>query len=250
MVADTNMNVNAVIWDFDGTLADTRARNLSVTRRIVARLTGRGANAFPALQSLESYELTLRRSTNWRELYVSEFSMTERQTDTAGSLWTEYQSTDRTPITFYDGIDDVLAALADLPHGIVSQNSQRQIVNVLRSRELIEYFDFIVGHEEVDVRRQKPEPDGLLMCIAKLTGLAPGRVFYVGDHYTDIRCASNANNALRKDGVSIQLLSIGALYGSHSNDSDWDVQPDYRATQLRDFVDIVQSVAGSPSETQ
>lgn len=241
------MKVNAIIWDFDGTLADTRARNLNVTRRIVTQLTGRRVRAFPALRSLESYDLALRRSVNWRDLYISELGLTESQTDTAGSLWTECQSGDDTPISFYDGIDDVLAALAHLSHGIVSQNSQRQIAAVLRGRELARYFEFIVGHEEVEIRRQKPEPDGLLICVDRLTGLAPGCVFYVGDHHTDIRCASNANTALRKDGAGVQVLSIGALYGLHHDDSAWDVQPDYRATRIGDIVDIVNGVAGRPA---
>jgi HAD superfamily hydrolase (TIGR01549 family) len=239
------MKVTAVIWDFDGTLADTRARNLNVTRRIVTQLTGRPARAFPALRSLESYDLALRQSINWRDLYIAELRLTESQTDTAGSLWTECQTSDDTPITFYDGIDDVLAALAHLSHGIVSQNSQRQIEVVLRSRELERHFEFIVGHEEVEIRRQKPEPDGLLACVDRLTGLAPGCVFYVGDHHTDIRCASNANALLWKDGAGVRVLSIGALYGSHHDDSAWDVQPDYRATTIGDIVDIVNSVAGA-----
>ena len=32
--------LTAVIWDYDGTLADTRAKNWRITRHIVRRFTG------------------------------------------------------------------------------------------------------------------------------------------------------------------------------------------------------------------
>jgi hypothetical protein len=40
------MTASAVIWDFDRTLADTRVRNLNVTRTFIALVTGRPASAY------------------------------------------------------------------------------------------------------------------------------------------------------------------------------------------------------------
>ncbi|MEE8549721.1 MAG: hypothetical protein V3T08_00500, partial [Gemmatimonadota bacterium] len=82
--------VRAVIWDFDNTLVDSREKNLAVTRRIVGRLFG-SWERFAFLRSLESYEAVLRRTTNWRDLYRTEFGLNEDEVDAASRLWTELQ---------------------------------------------------------------------------------------------------------------------------------------------------------------
>ncbi len=46
------MRACAIMWDFDGTIVDSRHRNLSVNRKIVERLTGRAWEDFKALTSI------------------------------------------------------------------------------------------------------------------------------------------------------------------------------------------------------
>ncbi len=116
--------VAAVIWDFDGTLADTSQRNLHVTRRIMESVTGRAADSFESLRSTADYDAATSRSVNWRELYSKEFGLTAAQTKEAGRLWSEFQLSDGTPVSIYDGIGETLAALAMLPQGIFSQNAR------------------------------------------------------------------------------------------------------------------------------
>ena len=62
-------NIKAIIWDYDGTPADTRHKNLNVTRNIIESIIETDAEEFSALQSLENYTLANRRTSNWRELY-------------------------------------------------------------------------------------------------------------------------------------------------------------------------------------
>jgi HAD superfamily hydrolase (TIGR01549 family) len=235
-----NRQLRAMIWDYDGTLADTRHKNLIVTRKIVERVTGRNAEEFAALQSLENYMAVTRKSTNWREMYMSEFDMTAAQTDQSGRLWTEYQLDDTTPVPFYEGIDEVLAELKQFPHGVVSQNARSSIVKTLQDHGLLEYFRYIVGFEEVDLKRQKPKPDGILLCIKELTEFSPGYTLYIGDHETDVLCVHNANMTLQKYHLDIRVISVGAFYGSDTNHSDWIVTPDYPATTPKDILHIVE----------
>ena len=67
--------VTAVIWDFDGTLADTLVRNLEITRQIVERLLGASAQRFPALADRTSYGHAIHAAANWRQLYVEQFGI-------------------------------------------------------------------------------------------------------------------------------------------------------------------------------
>jgi len=239
-----NGHIRAVIWDYDGTLADTRQKNLMVTRKIVEHVTGRDAGEFPALQSLENYMAVTKKATNWREMYMSEYAMTVAQTDKAGWLWTEYQVQDTTPVPFYDLIDDVLRALQQFPHGIVSQNARSSITSALQNHGLSKYFKYIVGFEEVDIKRQKPEPDGLLLCIKKLTEFTPGYVLYIGDHETDVKCVRNANIELKRNHLDTQVISIGAFYGSDVDHSDWNFTPDYTANTTKTILHIVERLQG------
>jgi HAD superfamily hydrolase (TIGR01549 family) len=236
-----NGNIQAIIWDYDGTLVDTRRKNLNVTRTIVEKITGVDSNKFPALQTLENYGLVIKKSANWNELYKQEFAFTDEQIDSAGRSWTEYQLKDNTPTPFYDGIKEVISALRRFPNGIVSQNSQESITRTLKDNNLLQYFGSIVGYEEVELRRQKPEPDGLLMCVEKLTELSAGLVFYIGDHETDVKCASNANHVLKKNESSVKIISIGALYCSGDDASDWGSRPDYKAKSAKNIIEIVST---------
>lgn len=242
MTSSNGNSISAIIWDYDGTLVDSREKNLNVTRRIVERVAGVEPTRFPALQTLENYMLNNRSSRNWRDLYTRTFGLTEEQTDEAGRLWSEYQLMDTTPTPMFNGMRDALAALQNFPHGIVSQNSRGAIAQVLKENALLHLFHTIIGYEEVDLRQQKPDPTGLLMCIEKLTRWEQGTVLYVGDHETDMECVFNTNQVLKQQGLGIHVVSIGASYSSHYGSPGWSTRPQYQAKAVEDLVEIVQSL--------
>ncbi|MCI0508438.1 MAG: HAD family hydrolase [Gammaproteobacteria bacterium] len=239
-MTNLNQTIQAILWDYDGTLVDTRVKNFYVTQKIIQAVTGKDFSFFPALQSTESYFAAYQQSTNWRDLYHRAFGLTEQQTDQAGLLWSEYQLKDNTSIPFYQGISEVLNELGNLPHGIVSQNSQSVICKSLQKNSLLRYFRSVIGYEEVALNRQKPAPDGLLKGIEEVTGSASGYVFYIGDHETDTRCAFNANTIFKERGIDLKVISVAAFYSSHSDDSGWEIKPDHKAYSPGDIVRILQ----------
>jgi len=238
----SNTNINAIIWDYDGTLVDTRHKNLNVTKKIIANTTKTDASTFPALQSLEKYDIANRRTSNWRELYRREFNLTENKIDEAGRMWTSYQLNDHTEAVFYEGIETVISELAEFPHGIVSQNSRSNIVQHLEKKHIRSFFKHIVGYEEVDLKKQKPEPDGLLSCMEKLSALKSGYVCYIGDHETDVLCVRAANRALQENNVKVKIFSIGACYDTGADTSNWNVRPDFEAERVEDILKIVYNI--------
>lgn len=227
--------LRAVVWDFDLTLADTRERNLAVTRRIVERVTGRPADDFPVLISLEAYAPAIRRHRNWQELYAGEFGLRPDELPEAARLWTEYQREEETPAVLFEGLPAALDSLRHLPHGIVSLNSRSQIQRVLRGAGLEGRFRVVIGYEEVRFHAQKPAPDGLLACVERLTGFAPGRVFYVGDHESDAECAAAANREMGRQGLDVRVVFVAAAYGA-GDPGSWSVRPDHTARSPRDVV--------------
>lgn len=229
----------AIIWDFDGTLVDSRHRNLSVNRSLVERLTGRPWEDFKALKSIPEYDAAVARCTNWRDFYEREFGFSGPAVESAGQLWPEYQLRDGTPVEPFEGVRDTLEALRYLPHGIVSQNARVIISATLDPLGLGERFAHVVGYQEVGPGRQKPASDGLLDCLEALTGLAPGMAFYIGDHPTDMQCVVESRRELAARGLDIELKSIAVLYGGESPHA-WSTQPDEVAASPHAIVEIVE----------
>jgi len=232
--------LHAIIWDFDGTLVDTREKNMNVNRQIVQVITDQPWERFPVLESVAVYDEAQMRFANWREFYRRAIGLSEDETDRAGAMWTGLQLTDTTPAPFFDGIAAALPRLRDAAvQGIVSQNSRQNIEEMLDEVSLLHHFDHIVGYEEVGLQRQKPAPDGLLMCIERLTNSAAGTVLYVGDHETDVRCARNADRVLRERRIPQHVVSVGAFFDREGSDRSWSVLPDHRASSPADVVSIV-----------
>jgi HAD superfamily hydrolase (TIGR01549 family) len=229
--------LRAIVWDFDGTLVDTSAKNLMVNRRIVEELTGTPWDRFPVLGSQDAYNGAQRRSANWREFYGHGIELSEEQIDRAGAMWTELQLADTTPAPFFDGIDAALAQLDGIAkQGIVSQNSRQNIESMLQAAGLRDHFELIVGYEEVDLRRQKPEPDGLLSCIERLSDFAGGLVLSIGDHETDVRCSRNANLVLAERGGDLCVVSVGASFDGLGGDARWELRPDFCVSSPEEVV--------------
>jgi HAD superfamily hydrolase (TIGR01549 family) len=244
LISNNTGNILAIIWDYDGTLVDSRQKNLNVTRKIVKEILGGDPAEIPALSSLTNYHQAHIKATNWREFYKESFGFDENQTDDAGRMWTGYQLEDQTQIPIIDGIKKIIIELGGLPQGIVSQNSKSIIVKYLEDKNLLSYFQEIIGYEQVDLKRQKPYPDGLLMCIDRLTNSKSGYVLYVGDHETDVRCTVNANTILSEKNKDIKIVSIGAFYGFDVDTSGWNVLPDHQIKNAADIKSIVNNFNG------
>jgi phosphoglycolate phosphatase-like HAD superfamily hydrolase len=238
------MNGNAIIWDYDGTLVDSRHKNLNVNRQIIQYVTGKDPDIFPLLRSQRQFEAADSRSPNWRDLYRLDFGLSEVETEEAGRLWTEYQLKDRTPVLLFDGIKQVIAGLADMPQGVLSQNSRAMIETTLAEANLVHHFGAVVGYEEVPAEQQKPDPAGLLICLEQLTRLQPGVIFYIGDWQTDAIQAVNSRAALKEKGVGIEVVFIGAFWAHSAGDGDWTTRPDYRAQRPEEIIHIVRDRLG------
>ena len=232
--------IEAVIWDYDGTLVDTRQKNLDVTKKIVFEVLNKPYEEFPALLNLADYEKANSRSANWRDLYSREFFMNEEQTNYAGSLWTKYQLLNTSKLELYRGLRETIIDLgASYLQGIVSLNSHANIRNSLSHNSVESYFNAIIGYEEVDFAKQKPDPDGLLKCITHLKlDTSNGTIVYIGDHETDAHCAFNTNQALGKK----RVVSVGSLYEKDSNHHTWTSQPDHIAVTTGQIKEIIRSI--------
>lgn len=235
--------VRAIIWDFDNTLVDTGARNLSVTRSIVTHITGRDADDFPMLRGRAPYERALHANQNWQDLYAEQFGLAPDDIRRAGRLWTEFQLADPTPTSWFPGVADTIRRLGRFPQGIVSLNTRDNIEANLDRASMGHAFDSVVGCGEVPYDRQKPNPDGLMACVGSLIGSLEGTIIYIGDHAVDSECARNAARAYSRDGRAIRVVSVAASYGNVVDQAPWPVEAHHRVREPERILAIVDSIA-------
>ncbi len=74
--------------------------------------------------------------------------------------------------------------------GIVSTKFRYRIEEILSRENLLDYFEVIIGGE--DVSTLKPNPSGLLLAVKKLN-LTSSQVMYIGDSIIDAETANRAS---------------------------------------------------------
>jgi phosphoglycolate phosphatase len=76
-----------------------------------------------------------------------------------------------------------------LQTAIVSTKYRYRIAEILKRDKLEEYFNCVIGGE--DVKNHKPAPEGLFIAVEKL-GLNKSETLYIGDSLVDAQAAKNA----------------------------------------------------------
>jgi HAD superfamily hydrolase (TIGR01549 family) len=219
------MKIDAILWDFDGTLADSAAKNIAISKQILTRVAPRlTGDKLPAcLQSVAAYHIANHSADHWRELYRDFFGMNPGEIETAGPLWETYQLLDETEVMLFDGVSDAVTRLANYPQGICSANSTRFITKVLDQYGLTSCFEPIIGYEELPAHEQKPAPEGGLRALENIFGQTHGKtIIYIGDHIADVLFARALGKRL---GPSNTVFSAVVTY-SGARPERWREQPD------------------------
>jgi len=228
--------VDAMLWDFDGTLANSAAKNITITKQILARvaphLTGEGLPRF--LQSEAEYHFANHNADHWRELYSDFFGLTTAEIDAAAPLWETYQMADNTEVRLFDGVRETVQQFAHLPQGICSANVSHHIRQVLTDHGIISAFQSVVGYEDLPRQHQKPAPDGGLKCLQELFGAIHDKtIVFVGDHIADVLFARGLSERLD---TSNKVISV-VITHSGANPKQWREQPDVIVEKPSDLAD-------------
>jgi phosphoglycolate phosphatase-like HAD superfamily hydrolase len=224
-----NIKADAILWDFDGTLANSAAKNIAITRQILARVAPRlsGDNLPLCLQSEADYHVANHGADHWRDLYRDFFGMNTAEIEVAGPLWDSYQLEDKTSVSLFDGVTDTIQRLSSFPQGICSANSTQNITQVLDKHGIAGCFQSVIGYEGLQDHEQKPAPDGGLRCISEIFGRTTGQVLhktiiYIGDHIADVIFARGLGARLHPSNTVISVVTTH----SGARPEQWREQPD------------------------
>ena len=173
-------SVSAVLFDWDGTLADsfttTRHASLSVFRHFGIRMNE------------ARYRATYR--PDWHETY-RQLGIPEERWDEAGAIWREKYLEKSDSVGLFPDVPAALTALAerDLRLGVVTSADRQRLMEDLDRLGVGNRFEAVVAFE--DTRKKKPHPEGLLLALSRL-GVAPRDALYVGDRPEDIAMGKRA----------------------------------------------------------
>lgn len=181
-----------IVFDVDGTLADTEESVLSSLVQIVQEETSK---------TLPRHELDFALGIPGKDALEKLGIYSQATLD----RWCQVAASFKSTISVFPGLLEVIATLADsgCKLGIVSSRARDEYAEEIAPLGFDKYFEHIILVE--DTTEHKPAPAPMLEYLRR-TGANPGNVVYVGDTVYDEQCATSA-------GVSFAR----AAWGSHQD---------------------------------
>ncbi|PIR23164.1 MAG: hypothetical protein COV44_04180 [Deltaproteobacteria bacterium CG11_big_fil_rev_8_21_14_0_20_45_16] len=211
----------SLIFDLDGTLADSRQCILDSVRYAFDRI-GFAKITFDSVRVTQqdlrkSYEETMEQNQipfNDEELnqFITEYRWYHEHEGEAG-------------LSLYEGVLETLDQLRpNFGLAVATTKHSMQALRVLNKLKIDHYFDHIQGTDPG--MRYKPEPDILLHTLSALRRPSE-KSAYVGDSIHDMHAAA-----------SMGMRRIGAAYGFAGDSQLIDHGPDWLIYDFRDLTGI------------
>jgi phosphoglycolate phosphatase len=177
-------NLQAVIFDFDYTLADSSQGAIECINFALAEM---GLDLVPAEAACRTIGLSLSETF----LTLAEHHPSNRCEEFHRLFVQRAEEVMAKLTVLYESVPATIEALRErgLQLAIVSTKYRRRINEVLEREALLHGFHVVIGGE--DVAQHKPHPQGLFEAMNKLE-CSPASVLYVGDSVVDAELAKRA----------------------------------------------------------
>jgi pyrophosphatase PpaX len=224
-VSEAFGNIRAVLYDFDGTLADSTELTMRCYRHTMRTHLG---GVPPDDAWLSGFGTTL-------EAQMRRFGRTSDEVRAMLDTYRTYQNAVHDDLLrpFPDAAETV-AELERRGYGLAIVTSKRRRV-AMRGMELcglVRHFDVIVTPE--DVAEAKPHPEPVLFALQKL-GVAPHEALFVGDSPHDVAAGRAAGTR-----------TAAALWGPFSIETLQAAGPDAFLREQRDVLRLLNGGVAGP----
>ncbi|MHA1726907.1 MAG: HAD family hydrolase [Promethearchaeota archaeon] len=182
-----NRSIKAIIWDLDGTLVHFKIDFLRARRKAIDLLKKNGVPReiltvkFSILDNIREARLFFEKNKKDPQ----EIKKILKKVDEAVQ---EVEREAALQAKIIEGMKDVLqfAKAHHLKQAIYTFNTQKNAELSLQIANIIDFFDLIIGRDNVN--NPKPHPDHLNLICEKL-GVSPQEVVVIGDTDRDIQGA-------------------------------------------------------------
>jgi HAD superfamily hydrolase (TIGR01549 family) len=210
-------DVKIVIFDFDGTIADTFDAVLRITSKLAVELGYKPPTPeeVQRLRNLDSREIIKQSKI---PLFRLPFLLKRLKTE----LRQEIKKLKPIP-----GMSDTLIQLRQRDHllGIVTSNSQDNVKAFLATHGLDQLFSFIYSGTTLFGKGR------VINRLLKQHNLDYHRVVYVGDETRDIEAAQN-----------IQIRVVAVTWGFNSEEALLNQNPDFLIHRPLELIDVIETL--------
>lgn len=218
--------VRLVIFDFDGTLGDTRDKIVGVMQHVMCE---EGLPVADAATCASVIGLPLK------DCFIKIYPhLTDDGAEHCAETYRRYFFA-HAPSLVPDMFPHVSETLAELKRrgmlmAIASSRTSRSLMGFVASMHLDEYITTVVGCE--DVTASKPAPEAVEKILSTL-GVQPGEAIVVGDMPVDIQMSRAAN-----------VRTIGVTYGNSNAATLSAAGADYLIDDISELLPLTCSLSG------
>lgn len=207
--------IRFLVFDFDGTLADTTEGILKTTEATLERM---GLPAADPAMVQQAIGLPLQGSLRAAGVPVERIA---EGVDTYHELF--YELAPR-HISIYPGVKEGLEMLAGqgVRMGIATSRSEHSLVTLLTEHGILHHFE-VLGTVQC-VERPKPAPD-LVQWVLERLGAAPAKAMVIGDTTYDIAM-----------GAAAGCRTCAVSYGNHPVERLLTANPDYIVSSITEIA--------------
>ena len=216
------MNTRVIIFDFDGTLADTREAIITAKQK-----TARQLGLVMASEQEYASTIGLATKVGFHVIYPElTDSMLDQCVSTYRKLFDEIRA--QNPPVYFPGTDKVLARLKEknILCTIATARNSCTLHEMLRLWKLDTWFSYILCAE--DTAHLKPHPEPVLKTLKELS-FQPEQALVVGDMPVDIGMGKNAGTC-----------TCGVTYGNSDRDALIRAGADFIIDSIEELPDILK----------
>jgi phosphoglycolate phosphatase len=212
MPTENVMRYQLLLWDFDGTLADTLDLSVCLYNRLAAKYGFRpiedpqAVRSLTTLQFLKVHRISLSKLPVFRREFLA---LQQAQIET---------------LRLFAGLPELLRAIGQkgVLLGVLSSNAEVNIRACLRANGVENLFRFIMSYPRILGKARA------IRRVLQAHAIHPGTLLYIGDEARDIQAA-------RKAGVDIAAVT----WGFHSPEVLAGCSPTYQITDPEEILGLL-----------
>ena len=213
-----------MIFDFDGTLGDTR-HNIIITMQRTMRMVGLSVKSDE--ECAATIGLTLEKS--FQSLYPDmDSEMADRCVAAYRDIFLE--SVEELTPQLFPGVADTLARLdaMGIKMSVASSRQSQSLLLFLENMGILHYFPYVLGSD--NVTKHKPDPEPVLKTLRELD-YNPSDTIVVGDMPVDVAMAHGAD-----------VRAIAVTFGNATREELVESNADYIIDDFTKILEIVETL--------